>query len=147
MAPHPARMAASATTAAALRGDTGWRLHARHHRTALPRWSPRTIAPFTRCPQAPPRAPRSDTGAEAAGGANGGRLAHVRRAVQQRDTAQHRRPRPPGECLDDHLGAAAERALVGGALHARGRDRPLPIGGLEAADDLARAAPDCVAVL
>src|SRR5262249_18359190 len=59
---------------------------------------------------------RSDAGAEPSSSPHGRGLADVPRRVEQRDAAQHGRPRPPREGLHDLLGAGAERALACGTL-------------------------------
>src|SRR6266850_6341535 len=69
------------------------------------------------------------------------------RGMEQRDAAQHRGPRPAGEGLHQLLGAGAEGAFGRRLLERRRRDLPAPVLVAEVADDLARAAPDGVAVL
>src|SRR5438874_12121489 len=71
----------------------------------------------------------------------------MRRGMEERDAAQHRGPRPAGETLHQLLGAGAEGALGRRLLERRRRDLPTPVLVPEGADDLARAAPDGVAVL
>src|SRR5262245_3804069 len=117
---------------------------------------PLTIANWTACVTAAPsesrnqfrRArPRSDPGPEAAGAAHGHRLAKVARRMKERDAAQHAGPRTAGERLDDLLGAAAKCALGRRLLHGGPRDLTAPVAVLEPGDDLARSAPDGVAIL
>src|SRR5262249_10161911 len=100
----------------------------------------------------PPRVARPglagpDAGAEASRSADGRGLAAVTGRVEQRDAAQHRGAGPAREALHDLLGAHAEGALTCRALHGVGRHRALPVLGLEAADDLARAPSHLVAIL
>src|SRR5215471_10766607 len=90
---------------------------------------------------------RSDAGAEAAGAADGHRLAQVSRGMEEGDAAQEHRARPPGERLHERLGPRAERAGGRGALDGGGLRGAGPVLGPESADDLASAAADRVAVL
>src|SRR5881409_3055324 len=67
--------------------------------------------------------------------------------MEQRDAAQDGRARAAGEDLYHLLGARAERAVGGRFLQRRRRELAAPVAVLEVANDLARAAPDGVAVL
>src|SRR5439155_15263514 len=89
----------------------------------------------------------SDPRAETAGAADGHGLAEMRGGMEERDAAQHRGPRPAREGLHHLLGAGAEGTFRRRLLERRGRDLPAPVLVAEVADDLARAAPDGVAVL
>src|SRR3954470_13641534 len=67
-------------------------------------------------------------------------------AVEEREAAEQRGARAAGEHLHQRLGAAAERALGGGLLHRLRRRDALPVLGLEAAHELARARADRIAI-
>src|SRR6185295_8115337 len=94
-----------------------------------------------------PRGVPSHARAKASRAAHGRRLAQMAGAVEEREPAQQRGARTPGEDLHQHLGAPPERTLVGRVLDGLRRRHAFPVLRLEAAHDLARTRADRVAVL
>src|SRR5919109_1460269 len=89
----------------------------------------------------------SHSGAETARGSHGDGLAHVSGGVHERDGAQHGGPGAARHHLRERLGSAAQAAVCRRPLDGVRLDPPLPILRREAANDLARAMADRVAIL
>src|SRR5262245_60098198 len=89
----------------------------------------------------------SDARAESSGAPDGGRLAEMPRRMEQRDAGEQHGARAPRERLDDHLASGGrERALGRRTLEAGRLAHALPVLRLEAADHVARAPADRVAI-